>query len=220
MVADRVTRETPWHLVLVLDDSGSMAGEGATAVNRGLDGFNEELVSFNKGTMDRIFISAIKFGTDASLLLEHQAETKVDMSKLTGFTGSSGGTNMAAALRLAADVIKRNPGKASDFIPYVLVFTDGAPNTPTAVEEWVAAANDIKAIRGPDGEAPRIAAIGCGAEVNRDVLDRIATSPEISIVLENFSELQMFFTQVGTATGSARGAAGMDRAIASSGNMD
>lgn len=214
MPSDRATRENPWHIVLVLDDSESMRGDGARFLNEGLAGMTEEMRLLNKGKFDRIFLSAIKFGSDTTVLFEHQPETQINVDVLAGFQGNSGNTAMDRALHLAADILERHPGKPTDFEPYVFVFTDGLPNSESLAE---AAADRVRSLTLPAGK-PRIACIGCGAAVQTTFLDKIASNELTSVHLVNPAAISQFFTVVGSKTSTSGGADAIDRMIAEAGS--
>src|SRR5262245_14869085 len=132
MPAPRVTSNSPWHLVFVLDDSGSMSGTPANTLNRALDEMIEEMKLLSQGTKPYFKISVIVFGSNVSTIAEAESEQTLDKTKVTGFSGNGGSTNMAAALSEAASLLQRRPGTANDFDPYVFLLTDGQPDDRNA----------------------------------------------------------------------------------------
>src|SRR4051812_39207729 len=132
MPAPRVTSNSPWHLVFVLDDSGSMSGTPANMLNRALDDMIEEMKLLSQGTKPYFKISVIVFGSSVSVVAEAESEQTLDKTKITGFSGNSGSTNMAAALQEAAALLKRRPGTQNDFDPYVFLLTDGQADDANA----------------------------------------------------------------------------------------
>jgi len=127
MPAERVTSYSPWHVVLILDDSNSMKGEPIEIVNTVVRGMIEEMVLLSGGMKPYFRLSIVKFGTTAELLCEFVSERDVDLAKVAALEGKSGATNAAAALDIAREVLERHPGKDTDFEPFVFFFSDGAP---------------------------------------------------------------------------------------------
>jgi len=208
MPASRVTRNSPWHLVFVLDDSGSMAGEPANKLNEAMEGMIEEMKLQSQGTKPYFKISTIIFGSSSRLVAEVQSEQVIDRSKITSFSGNSGGTNMAAGLMEAADVIRRNPGVSTDFDPYVFLLTDGvADNGPEAL----LAADVIKNMEVAAGK-PRLIAIGLGSGPKMDFLGQVASNPELAKHLAKPDDLVRFFPAIGTIN-SQGGTQAIEQAI-------
>src|SRR5262249_9078910 len=117
MPAPRVTSNSPWHLVFVLDDSESMTGAAANTLNQAL----EEMKLLSQGTKPYFKISVIVFGSHVKVIAEAESEQTLDKAKVTSFSGTSGTTDMAAALNEAATLLKRRSGNANDFDPYVFL---------------------------------------------------------------------------------------------------
>ena len=125
MPADRITSISPWHVVLIIDDSGSMSEPKgglipAAQVNDGLRSMIAEMEVIAKGTKPYFKISIIAFGSDAEIIAEAKNERDIDIDKIATFAGSRGTTRCSQAFRLAADVLKRNPGRSYRF--YALYF--------------------------------------------------------------------------------------------------
>ena len=112
MPASRVTSETPWHVILVLDDSGSMGGKPAADVNDGLKDMLAEMEVIAKGSKPYFKISIITFGSAAQVVEEYKGERDIDANKIAVLSGSSGTTAADQGLKAAADVLRRNPGKS------------------------------------------------------------------------------------------------------------
>jgi uncharacterized protein YegL len=207
--APRVTSNSPWHLIFVLDDSGSMSGTAANNLNEGLDTMIEEMKLMSQGTKPYFKLSVIVFGTNAQVVSEAESEQKVDKTKVTSFSGNSGGTNLTEALGEATRILKRHPGNATDFDPYVFLLTDGqADDESTAVS----AAKTLLGTQVAAGK-PRLIAIGLGDNVNMSFLQKIASNPELAKHLHKPSELVKFFPAIGTVVSSAGGAQAVDQAI-------
>lgn len=212
MPAPRVTSNSPWHIVLVLDDSGSMADSGkATMLNEALDAMIEEMRLQTQGMKAYFRMSVIAFGSHALILSEASDEKTVDKGRITSFAGNSGGTDIAAALNEATNVLKRNPGKPTDFDPYVFLLTDGKADNEDEALRAVASLKELTIAAGK----PRVIAIGLGVErdVNMPFLRNVATNPELAKHLKNASDLVRFFPQIGTIVSSMSGTAAIDAAI-------
>ena len=209
MPAERVTSNSPWHLLLVLDDSGSMTGAPANKLNEALDQMIEEMKLMSQGMKPYFKLSIIIFGSHVKLLAEAESEQTVDKTKITRFAGSAGGTDMAAALREAAAVLKRKPGAATDFVPYVLLLTDGQPDDAAAALNAAQAIRDMEVAAGK----PRLVAIGLGDGPNMAFLQQVATNPELAKHLQTPDDLVKFFPAIGTVVSSVGGTQAVDQAI-------
>jgi uncharacterized protein YegL len=209
MPALRVTSNSPWHLVIVLDDSGSMSGDPANQLNKALDEMVEEMKLMSQGTKPYFRISIVVFGSNVRVVAEAESEQTVDKDKITRFSGDSGGTNMTAALVEAAEILKRKPGKPTDFDPYVFLLTDGVPDDENTA---VKAAQAIRNMEVSAGK-PRLIAIGLGSAVNMGFLQQAASNPELAKHLQNSADLVRFFPAIGTIVTSAGGTQAVDQAI-------
>jgi uncharacterized protein YegL len=209
MPASRVTSNSPWHLVFVLDDSASMEGDPAAALNKALDMMIEEMKLISQGTKPYFKLSVISFGTKPHVIDEVASEQTIDKSKITSFSGSSGSTDMAAALAEAAAVLNRHPGKPTEFEPFVFMLTDGQPDSESAA---LSAAQAIRHMEVAAGK-PRLIAIGLGPSVNMGFLQQVATNPELAKHLVDPTELTKFFPQIGTVVSSVGGAQGAVQTI-------
>src|ERR1700682_5058756 len=109
MPADRITSASPWHVGLVVDDSGSMSGAPASHVNDGLRAMVSEMEVIAKGTKPYFKISIVAFGSSADVVEQAKSERDIDINKIATFSGSRGGTRCSEGFRLAADVLKQNP---------------------------------------------------------------------------------------------------------------
>src|SRR5207249_720187 len=97
-----------------------------------IDAMIEEMRLMSQGKKPYFKLSIIAFGSNVRLIAEAESEQTVDKTKITSFTGNSGTTDMAAALREAAAVLKRRPGSPTDFDPFVFLLTDGQPDNEQA----------------------------------------------------------------------------------------
>lgn len=197
MPANRVTSETPWHVVLVLDDSGSMEGKPAADVNDGLKSMLAEMEVVAKGTKPYFKVSIVSFGSGAQIIEEFKGEREIDANAIAVFSGSSGTTAADRGLQAAIDILKRNPGKPSDFRPYVFFFSDGQPDDAGAA---LNVANNLKALDIAAGN-PTVIALGLG-NVNDQFMKSVATNAEFYIHLTDSSQLARLFPLIGTVAGS------------------
>jgi uncharacterized protein YegL len=201
MPAERVTSKTPWHIVLILDDSGSMTGTPATQVNEGVSAMIEELKLISQGMKPYFKISVIKFGSDSEVLCEAVNENSVDLNLVATLSGDSGSTNAAAGLNEAYELLKRNTGESTDFNPYVFFFSDGEPDDE---DEAINSANRLKSLVIAAGE-PRIVTIGAG-QPNDDFMRKVASNVELyKFFGSDFSKVARFFPNIGTVASQAGG---------------
>lgn len=142
LINKRVQRKSPMHLMVLADDSGSMAGAASQAATKAIQTWLDELYAAVKAMPGYFKVSVVAYGTTATVVTEAQDVTEIDASGLV-LQGRSGMTNMAAALSLARQILERTPTKAEDCPPFVFLFSDGRPT------------ND----RGDEGAAPQHAAL-------------------------------------------------------------
>ena len=150
---------------LLLDCSGSMAGDPIIAVNEGLGTLYRELIN-NPRAVETAWLGVITFSGQAS---------KYPLVPIDQFTppqlNASGGTPMGGAFRALADSIqndlKPNSGSVKgDYAPLVFLLTDGEPT-----DEWRGQLARLKAFR--DNQRPLIVALGCGGGVNEAMLHEV-----------------------------------------------
>ena len=208
MPANRVTSNSPWHLILVLDDSGSMSGQPSSDVNQAVIALVDEMKLLSQGLKPYFKLSVVVFGSHARSACEAVSENAVDMTAITALSGSSGSTNAAAALQEANAILLRNPGKATDFVPYVFFLSDGAPDD---VGTALAAGTALKGLSVAAG-TPHLVTIGFGS-VNDSFMSQLASNPELYKKLANSREIVKLFPSIGTMAQTATGAAGVDQAI-------
>ena len=200
MPANRVTGETPWHVVLVLDDSGSMGGKPASDLNDSLAAMLAEMEVIAKGTKPYFKVSIVSFGSSARTIAECKGERDVDTSAVAVFRGESGTTAADQGLREAANILKRNPGKPSDFRPYVFFFSDGQPDDAASA---LTAATELKSLIIAAG-TPTVIAVGLGS-VNEQFMRSVASNQEFYIHFTDSSQLIKLFPLIGTVAGSKAG---------------
>ncbi|CAM2067893.1 VWA domain-containing protein [Sulfidibacter corallicola] len=159
--AKEVARLAAKDLVLVVDTSGSMAGDKLAQTKRAL-GFCLD----NLGSEDRFAI--IRFSTEAEAFAETwQAADRANLSRARAFVDgfqAMGGTNVEDALRLAMD-LEETPGRPA----IVMFLSDGKPTIGERDEQALLTKIGIDRTK-----TRRVFPLGIGTTVNTHLLDRIA----------------------------------------------
>lgn len=206
-----VCSDSPMHIILVADDSGSMAGKPADLVNTAIRKWLNELLWMSKeGTRDYFFFTLITFGTHAKVYgrMHGQADSddriplpEVAIDSLQPITGQSGGTNIGAALRKAIDVLRRHRPKPTDCYPFVYLYTDGKADDP---EQALRAAEELRRMELPCGK-PRLVVLGFH-EADRGFLEKLAGNAEYYFHCDNSATLAALLPDIGSihATHSLR----------------
>ena len=210
MTASRVTSATPWHIVLVLDDSGSMSGQPSQDVNEAIKELISELVTASMGKKPYFKVSVVSFGSSYHTIAEAVSETDLekDLDAVANFGGNSGSTN-AAALDEAARILTSHPGQETDFEPFVFFLSDGYPDDNS---EALKAAKKIKNLSLPPG-APRIVTLGFGS-VDDSFMASIASNGELYKKLDSSEDIVKLLPAMGTIGSNATsGAEGVEEAI-------
>lgn len=208
MPASRVTSRNPWHIVLVLDDSGSMSGQPSRDLNEAMKDLIDALVTATMGQKPYFRVSVISFGSNYHTLAEAVPESDIEERVVANFQGNSGSTNAAAALDEAARILSNNPGQETDFEPFVFFLSDGQPdNLSTALQ----AADKIKSLSLPSG-TPRIVTLGFGS-VNDDFMGKVATNSELYKKLNSSEDIVKVLPVIGTIVDLPGGAKDIEQAI-------
>jgi len=200
MPAPRVTSESPWHIVLVLDDSGTMAGGPCDDLNMAIKILHQELETTSMGLKPYFRISVISFGSKATTLCTTVKETDLDMNIVANFQGSSGLTNATAALDEAFNLIQSNGGNDHDFEPFVFFLSDGLADNPQGALE---AAKKVKEMSVPAG-TPRIVTLGFG-NVDDAFMKELASNPELYKKMDSSKDIIAFLPNIGTVAGTTDG---------------
>lgn len=172
---------------LVLDVSGSMAGEPVEACRQGVKALLSDLRG-DPQALETAYLSVITFESDAK-----QVAPLCNLMDFAEPTLTAGGsTGMGAALellasRVDAEVRQSSPTQKGDWKPLVFLMTDGQPT-----DEWEAAADKIRAKR------MNVIACAAGPCADTKVLQRIT---ETVIKLANLEpdQLKMFFKWVSSS---------------------
>jgi uncharacterized protein YegL len=190
--------------------SGNQKGPfPASQVCDGLKSMVAEMEVIAKGSKPYFKLSIIAFGSSAEKLAEAQGEREIDINRIANFTGSRGTTRPSEAFRMAADILRRNPGKQTDFRPYVFFFSDGVPDDDDRTEALDAAA-EIKALKIEAGE-PTIWALGYGA-LDQNFMREVASAEKFKEV-SDAAALSKLFPIIGTTAGTKTGESAIDSAI-------
>lgn len=151
---------------LLLDCSGSMAGEPIVAVRQGIRALLTDLKS-DPQALETAWLSVILFGSTARQIipLTQLIKWKEPVIEAGGVSG------LGAALKLLECCIEREVKKTTqhqkgDWEPLVFILTDGTPT-----DEWQESINSLKA-----HHSITIVACGAGANANTAVLKQITDS--------------------------------------------
>lgn len=173
---------------LVLDCSGSMAGDPIEAVRQGVRALLADLRG-DPQALETAYLSVITFASSAVQACPLTDLTAFQEPNLT----AGGSTAMGAALNLleqAMDTEVHKPAKdqKGDWKPLIFLMTDGQPN-----DSWQSAADQIKAKR-----LGNIIACAAGAGADVGVLKRIT---ETVVELNNLQPdtMKAFFRWVSSS---------------------
>jgi uncharacterized protein YegL len=163
---DDFVRRRPVYLLL--DTSGSMFGPPIQAVGQGVHMIHNELMN-NPHAIETVYLSVITFNASAQQVI---ALSPLDQFKPPTEFQAQGGTALGAAFTLLnsafdRELILNTEGRKGDYRPLVFLLTDGAPT-----DEWRAPLTALKARGGLKIGA--LVALGCGPNVNRDILREIS----------------------------------------------
>jgi uncharacterized protein YegL len=148
---------------LLLDCSGSMAGEPIAAMEMGLKALLTDLRN-DPQALETVSLSVITFASAAEQIVQLTPVEAFHPPELQ----AGGVTALGEAIELLAERIRREVrvtghNRKGDWKPLVFILTDGEPT-----DEWTAAMEDFR-LRG----LATIVACGAGPEVNEDTLKRL-----------------------------------------------
>ena len=150
---------------LLLDCSGSMAGDPIIAVAEGV-GMIHRLLVADPQALETVYISVICFSSRAD---QYQL-TGLDQFQPPPLT-ANGSTAMGEALRILVqsiedDLVLNTPTQHGDYRPLVFLLTDGEPT-----DKYREPLRRLKVLRG--SQKPTIVALGCGSGVNSAMLHEV-----------------------------------------------
>src|SRR5262245_49481546 len=153
-------------IYLLLDNSESMVGEPMAAVNQGLQQLCLDLKS-DPLAIETAWLSVIAFGGKARQVCSLTEALQFAPPHL----GVGPGTNLGAALDLLAHSLQHEVRRSSadqrgDWKPIVFLLTDGQPT-----DNWQEALARFR--KAASAWASNLIAIGCGADVDLEVLRTI-----------------------------------------------
>lgn len=150
-------------IYLLVDVSGSMAGEPLQAVNMGLQALVADLQG-DPQALETVYLALITF--------ESRAQMVVPLTEIGNFSAPAlqpgGSTNLRDALKLLGDSIEKDVQKNTqtqkgDYKPMVFLLTDGQPDSG-----WESAADELK-----KKKPANIIACAAGPGANTDMLKRV-----------------------------------------------
>jgi uncharacterized protein YegL len=153
---------------LLLDCSGSMAGDPIVAVNEGLSMIYRLLMN-DPQALETVYLSVICF----SSRVDQYQLVSLDQFQPPQLT-ANGSTAMGEALRILAqsieqDLVLNTPTQHGDFRPLVFLLTDGEPT-----DNYRSAVALLQQLRG--SRKPTIVALGCGSGVNTSMLHEVTSN--------------------------------------------
>ncbi len=170
---------------LLLDCSGSMAGEPIEAVRQGMRTLLGELKS-DPQALESVFLSVITFDSSARQVvpLTELMQFQEPQIQATGTTALGEALNLLLQ-RIGEEVRKTTAEQKGDWRPLVFLMTDGAPT-----DSWETAADSI--MRSRPGN---FIACAAGARADENVLKRIT---EVVVRLNDLEPdtLRQFFKWV------------------------
>ena len=124
---------------LLLDTSGSMKGEAIHAVNNGVQVLLSTLKQ-DPYALESLSISIITFDREVKQIIPLTPLVEIQLPEIT--TPESGPTNMGAALimlceKLESEVKKGTSEQKGDWLPIVILLTDGKPSDLAVFREAV-----------------------------------------------------------------------------------
>ncbi len=206
----RQARQTRPQLVVILaDDSGSMAGEKAMAATKGIRELIFECQTRGpKGSGRGYFkLLLIRFSDKAEIdaQCDMVSARDIDPSNIS-LSGTGAQTNITAALQLAMvrlvpymKSLENHPERAVHPLPLVLLFSDGGHNVGDPPD---VVANEIKSLE-LDRQKVVIASAGVamsddGSDIDEPTLKSIASQEGCYLRAQNAQMLTNFIARVGS----------------------
>lgn len=183
------TRRCP--CVLLLDTSGSMAGEPIRALNLALPQFRQAIAD-DSTARNSIELAIITFGG-----VPQVAQDWTDIDHLTlPVLGSSGGTPLGPALQMGLDMIEARrqfykQNAVGSYVPWVFILTDGAPDEGPELTAAVSRAQQLQQV-GSGGRSPRVIVYACSTNTDPKVMGRLKSITERTYALSGMAFREVF----------------------------
>ncbi|MEZ6127166.1 MAG: VWA domain-containing protein [Planctomycetaceae bacterium] len=163
MLDDDIMQPRRLPVYVLIDTSGSMAGEPITALETGLQSLLSDLIT-DPQCLDTVWLSIIAFSNHAEQILPLTDLCEVELPPLK----AEGATALGDALELLAECLDEEVRRMSetvkgDWRPITFLFTDGAPS-----DEWEDACDELR-----NSDRTTLVACGAGPEIDEGVLQRI-----------------------------------------------
>ncbi len=174
-------------VILMLDTSGSMAGQPLRELQSGLEQFLKETSDDETASMS-VELEIITFGGDAEIISAFAPVS--DIADAPPTLNAQGSTPLGEALKLADSELKarrrlyKDKGIAS-YKPWIVLMTDGCPN-----DDYESAAASMKSL-GDKGKLQYIG-IGIGEEADFDTLREILPERPGPVKLKGFCFKEFF----------------------------
>jgi uncharacterized protein YegL len=169
--------------VLLLDTSGSMAGEAIHLLNSGLLAYRDDLQE-DTLACKRVEVAIVTFGGEVRTALDFTTSEGMHLPTLS----AGGETPMGAAIKAGIEMIRERKERYRAngimfYRPWIFMITDGAPT-----DEWRSAAAAIA--EGDRSKAFAFFAVGVRG-ANMDVLRQISTTRE-PLMLDGLKFRELF----------------------------
>ena len=157
------------HCILVLDTSGSMYGAPIDELNNGLQRFQEQVLN-DGNAADKIEVSIITFGSTVTQIQQPAMLDLFDMPTLEAYGTTPMIEALEQAILLAEDrkTWYKNNGLGY-YRPWIILMTDGAPDTPHEVPAMAAKLANLQAQK-----KFQLTAIGVGDDADMSVLQQLS----------------------------------------------
>ncbi len=180
-------------VALLLDSSGSMAGEPIEELNRGVQTFFEEIRKDDFARFS-VEVEMISFGGVAKRVAPFISFAKGSEPQCPELE-ADGQTPMGAAVEMALNDIEERKKSYKDsgipyYQPWLVIMSDGQPN-----DNWTAAAE--KAKRLAEARKLIVICVGIGEQVDLDALAKLCpdSRPPKKLSELNFSEFFEWLSQ-------------------------